>query len=356
MYALLIYCAQDCSFQYIEEPPSEPFCDPTTFQPTLSLGCTVTSSLQAPFTDLLWFVDRGRGPKHVSTNQQTTQRVRVNNGRRTVGGTLTLTQPFLPGRYWCRPKLLINSTFLQSSQTFELQPISTYLGLLPCRINDTLSSLTSRCADLGSATNIVDPFLSATSILEQSSPTPTPDATIGLNGDTGSQQNISICAASSATILALVLVAMVTVNVIHCYYWRRKLLNISTTIPKVESTQRQTGVAELHDSNSSGQSMGGPVAQYQDTDNTDTDGYVYPGPFATQSTQALGTPTSHEPSTPAYIELSTTTSDHQSFFSSTPPVPSPVPSHHYASLSGGMEYSHHYTTLLNSNMPQYRNH
>ena len=286
------------------------FCDPTTFQPELTLGCAVISSPNSPFPNVQWFVDQGAGAIPLSAN---TLSVRTANGRRTVGGTISLRQPFQPGRYFCQPRLLSNNSFLQPSQFFELKSISTYAGLLPCRPNDTLSVLSSRCADLNVPRNVLC-VPDATSL---ASSVPTVTNAVDSN-DLG---GVSICAAISATGLTLLLVAVITTNIIVCYLFRQKSRAVA------EKQKAAAGDHQLQENNSS------QLASHHVSRNSASSTY-YAYPEIPQSNRTQTAPSSfeHEISSDSY---------HTPYSLSLPLPPSPS---QYAALRGAAEYSQHYTS------------
>ena len=264
------------------------------------------SSSNGLFANVQWFVDQGAGPTPLSANSLI---VREANGRRTVGGTVTLRQPFQPGRYFCQPRLLSNNSFLQPSQVFELKAISTYAGLLPCRLNDTLSVLSSRCADL----------YAPRSICTTSSVPMVTNAVIFSSG-------ASICAGISVTGLTLLLVAVISVNVIICYLYRRK----NRSVAKIQ------GAGDHEHTTSHRPNRNSANSTY----------YAYPEVPQSNRTKTVPLSLEHEVSSDTYHTPYSLSLPHPSSLPSSPSASTPS---QYASLRGVAEYSQHYTSLLSSN-------
>lgn len=130
----------DCRYQFLQEPISELYCQPSTS--IIHLGCTVISKTSNPTVSIVWFVNTGSGeqilqPREVEnmseanyTHRIVTKIVGVNNNPGSI--------------YWCRPRFN-NRTFLKSSQVFNIQSVPSIYT--KCRHGDVFSTYSTSCAD-----------------------------------------------------------------------------------------------------------------------------------------------------------------------------------------------------------------
>ena len=329
---------QGCTYQFIEEPPSLSFCDPTSFQPELRLGCAIVSRPTEPFPDILWFFDRGDGGRAtlLTPNQNEEPEVRSSIERRTVGRVLVLKQPFEQGRYFCQPRLLFNNSLLQPSQDFQLESLTTYTGLLPCRMNDTLSTLSSRCADInianiGTATSgIATPTNDVGSIANIGTATsgiatPTNDVGVTIAGDTG--PGASVCVAVSASLLLLLACMVMATNILIWCLWKKKSM-----------------VGCIKEGSCCGKQQGGPHHNNHDSTHS-APYYAYPEtPPTIQSTVTQSVSTNSTVTEASYHSPYSLTISH-----SPQPQPETVEHPEYTALRGASDYAQHYTSLLRSN-------